>query len=168
MHSTRSGELISMALQATLISGSKKYKVPNIDDHIVASARRVLSTKIEYVHCPQYSTSSFLDSLKSKYPVLKSNRSKKKKRKKNKHKSNENSNSKSPMKNTEFNDQNLSLPTPKVVLFPAEAVQLGWRGTLPVGSGFVNLGTTCYINSTLQVCQIITKNHSQCTILTML
>lgn len=150
MHSTRSGELISMALQATLISGSKKYKVPNIDDHIVASARRVLSTKIEYVHCPQYSTSSFLDSLKSKYPVLKSNRSKKKKRKKNKHKSNENSNSKSPMKNTEFNDQNLSLPTPKVVLFPAEAVQLGWRGTLPVGSGFVNLGTTCYINSTLQ------------------
>lgn len=143
--SSRNGELIRRALQKSLPSSCKKAKLSTIDDCIAASARRVLSTKIEYVHCPQYSTEEFLKSLKTKYVVLKPNKPKKKKKKKNKL-NGENS----IMKNTELNGQNLSLPTPKCVLFPPDEVQLGWKSSIPVGCGFVNLGTTCYINSTLQ------------------
>jgi ubiquitin C-terminal hydrolase len=44
------------------------------------------------------------------------------------------------------------LPTPKITLFPPEDVQLGWRGTHCVGAGMINVGNTCYLNSTLQVC----------------
>ena len=45
------------------------------------------------------------------------------------------------------------LPKPKVVLFPPERIQLGWRDKkMSVGSGLKNSGVICYINSTLQVC----------------
>ena len=44
------------------------------------------------------------------------------------------------------------LPTPKITLYSAEHVELGWRGTHYVGAGMINAGNTCYLNSTLQVC----------------
>lgn len=44
------------------------------------------------------------------------------------------------------------LPAPKITLYPAEHVELGWRGTHCVGAGMINAGNTCYLNSTLQVC----------------
>ncbi|KXJ68745.1 hypothetical protein RP20_CCG001877 [Aedes albopictus] len=45
------------------------------------------------------------------------------------------------------------LPAPKLVLYPRENVQLGWKKTghkWNVGAGFTNVGNTCYLNSTLQ------------------
>ncbi|XP_052861656.1 ubiquitin carboxyl-terminal hydrolase 36 [Anopheles cruzii] len=46
-----------------------------------------------------------------------------------------------------------TLPTPKRTLFPRENVQIGWKTTgrkWLVGAGMVNMGNTCYLNSTLQ------------------
>lgn len=45
------------------------------------------------------------------------------------------------------------LPVPKRTLFQREEVQLGWKATghrWNVGAGMINVGNTCYLNSTLQ------------------
>lgn len=149
-----SGDLINSALQRSFSQKCNKGQVGSlsVDDHIVANARRILSTKIDYVSSNEYSTSAFLENLKKKYIVLKpKNKKRLKKRKKKSKNKNSADDSALQMKNTELSGQNLTLPAPKTVLFSPDAVQLGWKSTVPVGSGFVNLGTTCYINSTLQV-----------------
>lgn len=44
-----------------------------------------------------------------------------------------------------------SLKLAKYELFPLSAVQLGWNNCdWSVGAGMVNMGNTCYLNSTLQ------------------
>ena len=47
------------------------------------------------------------------------------------------------------------VPNPRVTLFRRDQVVLGYRdsGPLGPGSGMFNMGNTCYLNSTLQVCQ---------------
>ncbi|PNF39062.1 hypothetical protein B7P43_G04858 [Cryptotermes secundus] len=42
------------------------------------------------------------------------------------------------------------LPTPKITLFPAHSIHLGWRKNDCVGGGMTNVGNACYLNSTLQ------------------
>lgn len=44
-----------------------------------------------------------------------------------------------------------TIPAPQRVLYSQEAVQLGWSNSdWSVGAGMVNMGNTCYLNSTLQ------------------
>lgn len=45
-----------------------------------------------------------------------------------------------------------SLKLAKQELYPLEKIQLGWSHTndWTVGAGMVNMGNTCYLNSTLQ------------------
>lgn len=57
-----------------------------------------------------------------------------------------------PKKETTNNNKN-ELPLPKRIFFPREKVQVGWKGSdrkWQIGAGFVNVGNTCYLNSTLQ------------------
>ncbi|XP_014213943.1 ubiquitin carboxyl-terminal hydrolase 36 isoform X3 [Copidosoma floridanum] len=42
------------------------------------------------------------------------------------------------------------LPEPKVVLYAPDRISLGWAKDFPVGAGMLNVGNTCYLNSTLQ------------------
>lgn len=45
------------------------------------------------------------------------------------------------------------LPTPRQILYPREKVRIGWKNSerkwIP-GAGMINVGNTCYLNSTLQ------------------
>lgn len=45
------------------------------------------------------------------------------------------------------------LPIPRQILYPREKVRIGWRASdrkwIP-GAGMINVGNTCYLNSTLQ------------------
>lgn len=43
-----------------------------------------------------------------------------------------------------------TLPGAKHVLYPPNKIVLGWKDNFPVGAGMINVGNTCYLNSTLQ------------------
>lgn len=44
----------------------------------------------------------------------------------------------------------LQLPEPKRILYPREKISLGWKHKRGPGAGFLNVGNTCYLNSSLQ------------------
>ncbi|XP_024216715.1 ubiquitin carboxyl-terminal hydrolase 36 isoform X2 [Halyomorpha halys] len=145
----QSGDPITSALRLSLSTVKKCKSGEDLDSRLVASAKQILFTEAKYEKNKCVNT-SFLNELKSKYTVLSTVVN-------NNVKSDEVTSSKdsvsveaSPKKVMVISKEPTALPTPKRVLYSPDAVRLGWSSQIPVGSGFVNLGNSCYLNSILQ------------------
>ncbi|ALC43418.1 scny [Drosophila busckii] len=93
----------------------------NLQSQIVANAKRVLLAKIDY----EESSNGTLH---------------------------QNGNRKQSLDTAHTNNPN-ELPKPKRVLYPREQLRIGWKQSernWQVGAGMINVGNTCYLNSTLQ------------------
>ncbi|XP_033160007.1 ubiquitin carboxyl-terminal hydrolase 36 isoform X1 [Drosophila mauritiana] len=141
----------------------------SLQNHIVANAKRILMAKIEYEEVPNYHE-SVLENLKSKYIVIKPGNpgaingfSGKNNTGKlvgaNGHDNNgarkqaEHPNNQSHHNHPHPTSNPNELPKPKRVLYPRENIRIGWKQSerkWQVGTGMINVGNTCYLNSTLQ------------------
>ncbi|XP_052845456.1 ubiquitin carboxyl-terminal hydrolase 36 isoform X1 [Drosophila gunungcola] len=145
----------------------------NLQNHIVANAKRILMAKIEYEEVPNFHE-SVLENLKSKYIVIKpgnpgaingfggKNNTGKVVganghdnnggcRKQSEHPNNQSHHNNHNHANPTNNPN--ELPKPKRVLYPRENIRIGWKQSerkWQVGTGMINVGNTCYLNSTLQ------------------
>lgn len=122
----------------------------NIQDRLIACAKRLLINKIEYEEAPSSSTTLY-DNLKSKYTVLKPGISVQRTPQNGTHVA-ERPTATNGHSGTQGN-KIPTLPKPKRILFPISNVHIGWKSLgrrWNVGCGMINMGNTCYLNSTLQ------------------
>nr|Q2LZB1.2 RecName: Full=Ubiquitin carboxyl-terminal hydrolase 36; AltName: Full=Deubiquitinating enzyme 36; AltName: Full=Protein scrawny; AltName: Full=Ubiquitin thioesterase 36; AltName: Full=Ubiquitin-specific-processing protease 36 [Drosophila pseudoobscura pseudoobscura] len=133
---------------------------------VSAYAKRILMSKIEYEEVPNYHD-SVLEQLKNKYIVIKqpsnnnnssscngSNFGNSKVVGANGHDNGNNGHRKlTQSESTQSGPSPNELPKPKRVLYPRENIRIGWKQSerkWQVGTGMINVGNTCYLNSTLQ------------------
>ncbi|XP_046404008.1 ubiquitin carboxyl-terminal hydrolase 36-like [Ischnura elegans] len=161
---TKGIDSISVALKRQLENGrymgeEESQKETSLDTRIFSSARRILETKIEF-EVAKVQSYTVLANLKGKYKVLSppktvpadnlpTNTSKAVSDLRADKKTESEGSPKKSSVRTSVPDHSAPQP-PKVSLYPEDAVKLGWKGNEPVGAGMINLGNTCYLNSTLQ------------------
>ncbi|EDW72994.2 uncharacterized protein Dwil_GK17299 [Drosophila willistoni] len=132
----------------------------NLQNQIVASAKRVLLAKIEYEEVENYND-SVLDNLKTKYVVIKSPTPAAAAAATNANggcstpttTTTQTSSSSTSSSSIEHNNNPNELPKPKRVLYQRENIRIGWKQSerkWQIGAGMINVGNTCYLNSTLQ------------------
>ncbi|CAD7004484.1 ubiquitin carboxyl-terminal hydrolase 36 [Ceratitis capitata] len=128
---------------------------------LAVTAKRVLLSNIEYEEVTNYGQ-SVLGALKSKYDILKASTASKSFDYLTLGKNNSEKNDVAANSGTSNNGSNTTtakrqnpneLPQPKRVLYPRENVIIGWKNSVrkwQIGVGMMNVGNTCYLNSTLQ------------------
>nr|XP_023023575.1 ubiquitin carboxyl-terminal hydrolase 36 [Leptinotarsa decemlineata] len=142
-------EPVNAALRTAL---SKKESAENVlDTQLAGSTKKALLANIEFESGGSYQ-STVLDKLKSKYIVLKSSETQSARYVLiQSQTSPHNTLSSIHSKPEEGMGADESLKLSKRELYPLDAVQLGWNNCdWSVGAGMVNMGNTCYLNSTLQ------------------
>ncbi|KAL1518008.1 hypothetical protein ABEB36_001696 [Hypothenemus hampei] len=136
-------DLVGAALKTSLAKSEDGS--PNLDLQIAASNKKALLNTIDFELSENYQM-SILDNLKSKYLVLTNSE----------HHYQQIQNHRTKL---ELNNRALQSPKDndlpvkaKQELWPMERIQLGWSNSKEwsVGAGMVNMGNTCYMNSTLQ------------------
>ncbi|XP_076459651.1 uncharacterized protein LOC143292880 [Babylonia areolata] len=153
MPGTTDIDAIESTLKKSLSLG--KHKGRDLDQNVASSAQRLLQQSIEFVPAKQPFSFQF-SSLKSKYILLKPSKKDGEKASKTKSGSQTHSSQKDTMVNGlvgpsgDTATMGESLPSPRVVIYPPEQVQLGWRQMHKVGGGLINMGNTCFMNSSLQ------------------
>lgn len=144
-----SDSAISSSIRDSLGNYNSITKAANLGkarNQLSAALKQTLLKAIEYVESPPGFGYSIQDSLKAKYTVLEEEKTTAVQAV---------GGSTSTQLSKSGNGTKLngaSLPSPKVVLFARDKVQIGWGNARKwsVGSGMVNMGNTCYLNSTLQ------------------